>query len=423
MGEVWLGSGQSNMAGTSDYYARPDRTANAPRDPGLPRLLEAAPYPRVRLIRAGWPGWRPATRESLEAFSALMTGFGLPLHAALDRPVGLLVGAVGGTPSGFWVPEEDYRADAACKAVAAAFAATTDLDAARKRYQTALALWEQEDAAAKAAGKKMGRGRPLPPQPAGECHEPIGHLFERQLRPFVPFAIRGVLWDQGEGGTAIAGVDQYTLMGALIRGWRRIWGQGEFPFLYVQKPSGGGCAWDPVDPVTCRAEPFAPLPPAPPHARGGLYQELHIRIMEYPRTTMVTASDLGSGTHPDNKSGYGARAARVALGAVYGRPEEWSGPRYADHRVEGGAVHVRFKHTGKGLAWRHGDRLQGFAVAGADRVFRWADAVITGDTVAVSSPAVPQPVAVRYAWDKTHPWANLFNRDGLPALTFRTDEW
>jgi sialate O-acetylesterase len=151
--------------------------------------------------------------------------------------------------------------------------------------------------------------------------------------------------------------------------------------------------------------------------------ENHIGIMQYPNTAMVTSSDLGSGVHPINKSGYGARAARVALGMVYDRETEIYGPLYQSHQVTGDKVHVRFTHVGKGLAVRHADKLQGFAVAGEDKVFHWADAVIDGETVVLSSDQVPRPVAVRYAWSRTHPWANLFNKDGLPALTFRTDSW
>jgi sialate O-acetylesterase len=138
---------------------------------------------------------------------------------------------------------------------------------------------------------------------------------------------------------------------------------------------------------------------------------------------MVTATDLGSGVHPTNKSGYGERAARVALGLAYGKKVEYYGPVYASHAVEGGKVRVRFTHVGQGLAFKHGEKLQGFAIAGEDKKFHWATATIDGDAVVVSSDQVAKPVAVRYAWASQHPWANLFNKDGLPAQTFRTDDW
>jgi sialate O-acetylesterase len=249
----------------------------------------------------------------------------------------------------------------------------------------------------------------------------MGHLYKTHIRPIQPYGIRGVLWDQGESGVNVEGIDQYTLMGALITGWRKDWGQGEFPFIYVQKPSGAGCAWDPEDPVTNKAQPFAKLPDNVP--TDGEYMETHINIMVYPKTSMVTTSDLGGGTHPTNKSGYGQRAADVALSTVYDRKTEPYGPIYTSYSIEGGKVRIKFNYVGQGLAFKHGEKLQGFAIAGEDKAFRWADAVIDGDDVIVSCASVPNPVAVRYAWSKSHPWANLFSRDGMPALPFRTDLW
>ncbi|MCA9271135.1 MAG: sialate O-acetylesterase, partial [Planctomycetales bacterium] len=145
-------------------------------------------------------------------------------------------------------------------------------------------------------------------------------------------------------------------------------------------------------------------------------------IMQHPGVAMVTARDLGSGIHPRNKSGYGHRAALVALGFAYERKVEIYGPIYASHKVEGDKIRVQFKHVGAGLTARHADQLQGFAVAGEDGKFYWAQATIDGDSVVVGSGDVPKPVAVQYAWDKSAPWANLFNKDGLPALAFRAGE-
>jgi sialate O-acetylesterase len=416
VGEVWVGSGQSNMAGGVNGYVKGDKV--------LAGLVEAAPYEKVRLLR-GAGRWQPATERNVRGFSALLFAFGVRLHKDLKVPVGLMVGAVGGTPSGYWLSEAAFRADPACRSAVKKFADSYPAlyEKLLKKYQRDLKRWEQLAQAAKEAGKKPPR-KPVPPmKPGVAARGKIGHLYEQHVRPMIPHAIRGVLWDQGESGTAVNGVDQYTLMGALIRGWRKERGQGDFPFLYVQKPSGGGCAWDADDPVTARAEKFGPLPRAVPGAGEGLYREVHLRIRRYPNTGLVIASDLGGGIHPANKSGYGARAARVALGMVYGRKVEYYGPMYDTHKVDGDTVRLTFTHTGKGLAFRHGEKLQGFAVAGKDRVFHWADAKIDGEAVVVSSPKVKEPVAVRYAWAQRHPWANLFNKDGLPATTFRTDDW
>ncbi len=462
VGEVWLGSGQSNMDTAVADYVRdtsPPSTLNSLdqgqageglkdaaskyhiRDEVLERLAQET-YPQLRLVNSvNRQGWKVATPGTITPFSALLFAFGQQLQKELGVPVGVIFGALGATSSEQWLSKEAYRSDAACKEVIAKFAATYSFEAEQKKYEAALAKWEKDTAAvaaarpagAPAASKPPARppGKPRPPPRPGDVtrdlllpNKNIGDLYEIYIRPVIPYAVRGVLWDQGEGGSGIFGLDQYTLMGALIRGWRKDWGQGDFPFLYVQKPSGRGCAWDYANPVTKYAEPFAAeLPALVPATRQGLERENYIRILRYPNTAMVTASDLGTGTHPINKSGYGARAGLVALGTVYGRKVECYGPMIDAFAVEGGKIRIRFTHVGQGLAFAHGDELQGFAVAGEDRNFVWADAVIDGDSVIVSSAAVAKPVAVRYAWSGRHPWANLFNRDGLPAQAFRTDDW
>jgi sialate O-acetylesterase len=411
VGEVWVGSGQSNMDMLAKSY-----TAG---DPVLAKAVTET-YPKLRLLSKGRKGWEEATPANNENFSALLFSFGFRLQQELKIPVGIMVGAVGGTPSGYWLTEEMYRSDAACQEQVKRFAATYDFEAANRKYDGDLAKWKEADELAKKENKKAP-GQPRPPAKAGESTGKIGNLYEAHIRPYVGYGIRGVLWDQGESGTAITGVDQYTLMGALIRGWRKEWGQGDFPFLYIQKPSGGGAAWDYEDAVTKDGGKFGPPPAAVPG--DGSNRETHIRIASYPQTAMVISSDLGGGTHPTNKSGYGARAVRVALGFVYGEKVEFYGPVYESHKIEGGKVRLKFLHTGKGLAARHAEKLQGFAIAGEDKKFVWADAVIDGDSVVVSSASVPKPAAVRYAWAGSFPWANLFNKDGLPAQTFRTDDW
>ena len=412
VGEVWVGSGQSNMAGNVGGYAK--------RDTNLNKLLESAPYEDIRLKKN--PGaWSPATDKSVAGHSALLFAFGHRLHKELNVPVGLIVGAVGGTPSGMWTPRTYFENDESCKKVIAEYAAKRDMKAENARYERSLIKWAKTVEAFKKQGKKKLPRKPQPPKAPGESSRggKIGGLYERYIQSVAGFAVRGVLWDQGESGTGIVGLDQYTMMGSLINGWRADWKQ-DLPFIYIQKPSGGGCAWDPSNPITANAEKLAKLPAS---ANDGAYRELHIRIQDYPKTWMSCATDLGSGIHPTNKWGYGQRAARVALGAVYGKDVAISGPTYESHKVEGGTIRVKFNHVGKGLAFKHGDTLQGFAIAGDDKQFHWASAVIDGDTVVLSSDKVRTPTAVRYAWSRKSAWANLFNADGLPALTFRTDNW
>ena len=404
VGEVWVGSGQSNMAGGTGGYAK--------RDSVLSEMVEGGPYPKLRLYRGSW---KESTPKDISGFSALLFAFGQPLQKALDVPVGLIVGAVGGTPSGRWLSPAMLAADPACQEALKKVGAGATFEERQQKYQEALAAWQKAAKLAKEQGTRAPR-RPRGPRK-------VGDLYAAKIEPAIPYAIRGVLWDQGESGTQVQGVDQFTLMGALIKGWRKAWGQGDFPFLYIQKPSGGGCAWEPKgNPVTRMANPFAKQPANPNKANAGLYRELHIRIMQHPNTAMATASDLGSGVHPVNKSGYGARACRVALGFVYGRDVAIYGPLYDSHKIEDGTIRIRFKHVGKGLAFRHGESLQGFEVAGADGVYQWAEATIDGDAVLVSSAKIAKPVKVRYGWSRNRTWANLFNKDGLPALAFRTDK-
>jgi sialate O-acetylesterase len=426
VGDVWIGSGQSNMDMVCASYI-----AN---DPVLDAATKAS-YPTMRLMRKDANAtWEQAVPENNVKFSALLFSFGFALHKDIDVPLGLMVGAVGGTPSGYWLSEEMYRSDAACAEQVKQFAPTYKYDELTAAYNVAKAKFDQEFAAWKVAAdaaKKEGKqapNAPRGPQPVGKAGETnsgkVGQLFEAYIRPYVGYAIKGVLWDQGESRTNIVGVDQVTLMGALIGGWRKAWGQGDFPWLYVEKPSGGGCAYDYTQPMNRLAEKFAALPAAIPGAPDREYShEAFGHIMKYPNTHMVTSSDLGNGIHPPNKSGYGARAVQVALAVAYDKKNEYLGPQLASSNVEGGKVRLKLSHIGKGLAFKGGDKLQGFSIAGADKKFVWADAVIEGDSIVVTSAKVTQPAAVRYAWSGTFPWANLFNTDGFPAQPFRTDSW
>ena len=433
VGEVWLGSGQSNMFGGASGYVKDDEV--------LAKMVAAGPYPKIRLNRVDTPastGWKEATPDNLMTFSAQLFSFGCGLQKELNVPVGLLVGAAAGKPSGFFLSQEAFNSDPACQDLVAkgnSDEALKKFDEAVKKYEVAMEKWKKDVEQLRAEGveeKKLPRAPAKPLKVGGTYDNVIGNLYERIIRPAVPYAIRGVLWDQGESSTGLVGIDQYTVMGALIKGWRKDWGQ-DFPFIYVQKDSGGGCAWDTTDPVTAKGEPLVPLPNLVPGGKeGGEGRDNYLRIRNYPATFMSTSSDLGSGMHPVNKSGYGARAARVALGGVYGKDVEIYGPVYKSYKIEGNKVIISFDHVGKGLVFKKGesiDKLQGFTITGDAKtfnynrpVFVWADAVIEGNTVVVSSDKVLKPVAVRYAWAIEHPWANLFNKDGLPALPFSTYE-
>jgi len=417
VGEVWVGSGQSNMAGGARAYVE--------NDPVLADALAKGPYPRVRLFRSlglARDTWTEATPSDMEAFSALLLAFGLRLEAELQVPVGLVLGAVGGTAAASWIREDALRADPASQEAIAAYAQTYDPKRAQARYERALETWGEAQSRAVREATRPPR-KPLPPVAPGQHNRggQVGELYGRLIRPFAGYTIRGVLWDQGEAGSGLDGVELDLVMGAMIRDWRAQWGQGAFPWLYVEKPSGGGPAFDPDDAVNRGAEPFVALPERVSFDGEG--RELFYRIRKAAEDTwMVPVADLAPGIHPANKSGYGARAAQIALRAAYGKDVPFSGPVHRDHRVEGKGIRVTFDHVGGGLVFRGGDTLQGFQVAGGDGIFRWATAEIVGrDEVLVQSEDVPDPQHVRYAWARNRPWANLFSDEKLPAESFTTE--
>lgn len=413
VGDVWVGSGQSNMAGRVGSYAKNDTT--------LAAALAKAPYANIRLMAGGpKPIWTEATNQAVTQFSALHFAFGERLQRDLDVPIGLIVGAVGGTPSGSWIPPATYAGSEKCKAAVETFSKTYDRAAVMKQYNAKLAAWEKQVAAAKAKGVKPRGRKPSPPVDPGQSSRgKIGGLYERFIKAVAGYRIRGVLWDQGESGTGVVGVDQYTIMSELIRGWREAWGQGDFPFLFVQKPSGGGSAFTNDNPITRNGDSFAATLPDIKRSGSGEQRFLYVRLMhDNPNAWMVPASDLGSGIHPTNKWGYGNRAAEVALSQVYRTEFVAYGPTYKSHAVDGRNVVIEFAHIGDGLTVAHADKLQGFAVSGADDRWYWADARIDGDKVVVSSDDVPSPTRVRYGWAQKRTWANLFNKNGLPALVF-----
>jgi alpha-N-arabinofuranosidase len=229
-------------------------------------------------------------------------------------------------------------------------------------------------------------------------------LYGAMIAPLAPLAIRGAIWYQGESNAGAA--FQYrTLLPAMIRGWRRAWGRGEFPFLFVQLANFMARGTEPGDST------WAEL------------REAQARTLALPHTGMAVAIDIGEADdiHPRNKRDVGARLARWALADTYGRPTVKSGPLYRSSAVEGGAVRVRFDHAA-GLASGDGLPPRAFAIAGKDGRWRWAEARIDGETVVVSSPEVPEPVAARYAW-ADNPEATLRNAASLPASPFRTDDW
>ena len=247
----------------------------------------------------------------------------------------------------------------------------------------------------------------VPPGTAlGEgCSNSPHTLFDNMIAPLLPYGIRGAIWYQGESNADAA--DKYRhLMVEMIRCWRNAWGQGDFPFLQVQL-----------------ANYMAPAA-FQPNSNWALLREAQFQATREPGVGMAVAIDIGDAIdiHPKNKRDVGHRLAQWALSQTYGRPIVPSGPLYSGMMIEGNRIRIQFDHAGRGLVTKNG-ALKTFVIAGMDRRFVEAEAVIEGNSLVVSSAKVPEPMAVRYAWADNPEGCNLCNIEGLPASPFRTDTW
>jgi sialate O-acetylesterase len=232
------------------------------------------------------------------------------------------------------------------------------------------------------------------------------YVYNAMIVPIVPYGIKGFLWYQGEANTAEA--DYYrTLFPMLITDWRIRWQQDYLPFLYVQLAN------------------YMKMQPEPSESEWAELREAQTFTLSQPNTGMACTIDIGDGNniHPINKQEVGRRLALIAEKMVYDKPKEVaSGPMYQSFRIEGKSIRIRFKETGSGMTTRNNELLKGFAIAGNDQKFYWASAKIEGNEIIVTSDKVDSPVAVRYAW-ADNPDCNLMNKEGLPAIPFRTDTW
>ena len=409
VGEVWLASGQSNMDFTM--------SKNVKRFAGVAdeeREIAAANYPLIRMFtgtasKAYEPQnqvggeWQVCSPENAPAFSAAGYFFARDLQKEIKVPVGIVTLAFGASTAEAWIRREALAADPQLKPMLDRFDAA--VQTFRSNPPPAVALPRSEDVSepgksgTNAVAGNRGKDR-APRDPVQDQHNATV-LFNGMINPFIPFAMRGVIWYQGE---SIAGGAEgralYPLVQAtLIRDWRKLWGAGDFPFYIVQLAGQEANSNSPV------------------------VREAQASVLSLPNTGMAVAVDIGEAhnVHPKNKQDVGDRLARIALANVYGRKIEFSGPMYESMKVEGSAIRVRFSHIGGGLVAK-GGQLKWFVIAGEDGKFVPAEAKIDGDTVVVSSPEAPAPVAVRYAWANFPDGCNLFNADGLPAAPFRTDK-
>jgi hypothetical protein len=346
--------------------------------------------------------WVVCSPETVGDFSAVALFFGRELHQRLGGAVGLINSSAGGTLIESWLNLQSQQQCAELKPfflgherLMAAF----DQNAAKTQYQAALTKWEAAVAEASAMGKPPP-ARPGDPMASHLGVMNLGGLFNGMIAPLVPYALRGIVWYQGESNAHPDRARFYEAqMRLLVTDWRARWGT-ELPFAWVQLPN------------LAKKMPWPEI------------REAQLRCLDLPRTGMAITIDAGESRdiHPKDKQTVGHRLAWWALGTVYHRDvPALSGPLIVAHEVRGNEVVLRFQHTNGGLVAKDGP-LKGFMIAGEDRAWKPAEARIEGETVVVSSATVPQPVAVRYAW-APDPVCNLFNGAGLPASPFRTDGW
>jgi sialate O-acetylesterase len=385
VGEVWLASGQSNMEKPVGKQPGQKMTFNAEEE------LAAANYPAIRIFKvekelAGAPladlkkfkGWAECSSNALDSisFSAAAYFFGREIHTNLNVPVGLIESSWGGTRIEPWTPPVGFEQVASQREFAAMHLNPTN---------------------------KISNGRPT-------------GIYNAMIAPLAGFALRGALWYQGESNlndtNPATGYLHYDeKMQALVGGWREIWGEGAFPFYFVQI-----APFKYFTGKTVRAQSAEMLP------EFWTVQSRAARTIK--KTGMVVTTDLVddlNDIHPRNKSAVGHRLALLALDQTYEKEVASESPAFEDMKIAGDKIIVEFEHTHGGLKSRDGQPLTWFTIAGADGKFVPAEAKIVGkDKVEISAAEVKEPKAVRFAWDETAQ-PNLCNGAGLPAEPFRTD--
>jgi sialate O-acetylesterase len=371
VGEVWVASGQSNMEWSVNAAAGADE---AKKNAGNAKLRlftvkkTVADKPLTTVPVDNYNGkWLEANASTIGPFSAVGYYFGRDLQKDLDVPVGIIHTSWGGTVAEAWASKE-------------ALAANSDL----KRLIPA---------EIKVPGP---RERPNPNQ--GTC------LYNGMIHPLLPFPVKGAIWYQGESNAGRA-AEYRTLFPTMIESWRTAWNNRDMPFLFVQ------------------LAPYAPQGEQPDPDWARLRDAQLATTRKLKNTAMAVITDVGEikDIHPKKKEPVGHRLALAAEVIAYGKKIEHSGPVYDKMTVDGNKAVLTFTHLGGGLEAKDG-ALTGFTVAGEDKVFHAAEAEIKGDTIVVSSKDVAKPVAVRFGW-ANYPTVNLWNKAGLPASPFRTDDW
>jgi sialate O-acetylesterase len=389
VGDVWVASGQSNM----EFEMK--KAATAAQD--LPnannvriRLLivkkRAIDYPLDDIETEGWAASSP---ESAKDFSAVAWYFAREIEQREHVPVGVIDSSWGGTLADTWTRMTALGEDAALAPVFVSWGKMTEREEDAK-------LEDKDQQRQRDEAKAQGKPEPrFPWHPQLDSWGP-GMLWNGMIAPLTPFPIRGAIWYQGESNSALVRAPLYKrVFSTMIEDWRRQWGVGDFPFLYVQISNYKST----------------------PNEDWAALREQQLKTLALRNTAMAVTIDIGNpdDVHPTDKVDVGHRLALAARALSYGETVEYSGPLFRQATPEGNAIRAWFDHA-KGLTAK-GGAVTGFEVAGKDGIFSPATTTVEGATVVATSPSVPQPIYVRYGWANS-PQCNLFDGEGLPASPF-----
>jgi sialate O-acetylesterase len=461
IGEVWLASGQSNMQfGIQTEKHAKETIANATDQQihffYVPLLLSLQPVYEIPAALAASQNarWVVCSPEVLatpsfasRGFSAVGYYFALQIRKSTGAPVGMIGSYRGGTPAQGWMTKAALeKSPAYAKYIDKYNTLVANYESTKAAYPTRLTLyrdslktwttevgnaynetlkqWNVDVLAAKAANQtppvrpKPSRLAPIAPvDPTGGALAPIVN-YNSGIVPIVGYGIKGVIWYQGEnnGQNLKDALEYKDLFPAMITNWREEWGQGDFPFLYIQLP-------------------YYRQPAVTPSENNWPWlREAQQKTLSVTKTGMAVAIDAGEALdiHPTNKLVPANRLALVARKEIYGEKVVAYGPIYKSMKVDGNKIIISFDEIHQGLTagslvgddvvFTNGAELKGFGIAGADHKFVWAKATIVGNIIVITADTVTEPEAVRYNWADNPP-GNLYNKDGLPARPFRTDDW
>jgi sialate O-acetylesterase len=388
--------------------------------------VASAKYPQIRVFNVDYTPsntekanavgkWEICSPQSVGHFSAIAYFFAREIYQKLNVPIGMITSAYGASTAETWISKQALNAHPDLKPLLDAYDRklekyVADSAVTMPKYREGMKKYKGSLAVVKAAAGDADALKkvkvPHDPNPEHDQHNPYV-CYNGMIAPLVPYAIKGILWYQGESNGPSA-LQYREIMETLVGSWRNMWGQGNIPFIYVQLANYGKAMTEPVMDNSMMT-----------------VREAQVQNLSIPNTAMAVAienaGDQPTNIHPKNKQVMGYRLGLAARAKVYGEKVEYSGPMYKKYKVEGNTIRLYFDHTGDGLVAKD-DKLTGFAICGEDQKWVWADAKIEGKTIVVSSNDISKPIAVRYCWG-VNPPASLSNKNGLWAPNFRTDNF